>query len=199
MFDSKSPFSVLRIERLELLDLHSLQPLQVFGHLRAGFRPCSVLGWPCRRANIRPIPPSLRRSTRTREGLVDIARIGTDATFLVLKPHEVSGQLFGASRSGEVNGIQERDLTITNPADNELLNGNELVVTPRGNCSYWRFRPMSSGMSTREGIDGRCGGSVVSSAKGTVDCLLPTSSDAQCRIGGDISRLGPSRGRPSRP
>ena len=50
---------------------------------------------------------------------------------------------------------------------------------------------MSSGMSTRKGIDGRCGGSVVSSAKGTVDCLLPTSSDAQCRIGGDISRFGP--------
>ena len=106
--------------------------------------------------------------------------------------------MFGASRSGEVNGIQERDFTIANPADNEFFDGNEPVVTPRGNRSHWRFRPMSSGMSTREGIDGRCGGSVVSSAKGIVDCLLPTSSDAQCGIGGDISRLGPSRrGRPS--
>ena len=49
---------------------------------------------------------------------------------------------------------------------------------------------MSSGVSTGEGIDGRCGRSVVSSAKETVDCLLPTSSDAQRRIGGNISRLG---------
>ena len=37
MIDSKSPFSVLRIERLELCVLHSPQPLQAFGHLRVVF------------------------------------------------------------------------------------------------------------------------------------------------------------------
>ena len=37
MFDSKSPFSVLRIERLELRVLHSPQPLRVFDHLGVVF------------------------------------------------------------------------------------------------------------------------------------------------------------------
>ena len=45
-------------------------------------------------------------------------------------------------------------------------------------------------MDTRRRIDGRRSGSVASSAKGSVDCLLLTSSDAQRRIEGDVSRLG---------
>ena len=45
-------------------------------------------------------------------------------------------------------------------------------------------------MSTRGGIDGRYGGSVASRIKGAVDCLLLTSSDAQRRVEGDVSRLG---------
>ena len=45
-------------------------------------------------------------------------------------------------------------------------------------------------MSMRGGIDGRCGGSVASRIKGAVDCLLLTSSDAQRRVEGDVSRLG---------
>ena len=101
MFNSKRPFSALRIERLGLCILHSPQPLQAFDHLSVVF----VLdpfpgGFVHRPTMIRPIPPSLQRSTRTREGLVDITQIGADAALLVLNPYKVSGQLFGASRSG---------------------------------------------------------------------------------------------------
>ena len=87
MFNSKRPFSALRIERLGLCILHPPQPLQVFDHLRVVFVLDPFLGgFVDRPTIIRPIPPSLRRSARTREGFVDITQIVADAELLVLKP-----------------------------------------------------------------------------------------------------------------
>ena len=122
MIDSKGPFSILHIERLEFRVFHSPQPLQVFDHLRVVFvldrfsgglvdGPTSVQFY--HRSDVQSGPG---------RGLIDVIQIGVDAALLVLEPHEVSEQLFNASRSGEVDGIQERDFTVTNPADNELLN-----------------------------------------------------------------------------
>ena len=124
MFDGKSPLSILHIERLKLRILHSPQPLQVFDHLGVVF----ILDWFT--GSFVDGPASVQFHPRSdvqsgpRRRFVDVIQIGVDAALLILEPHEVSKQLFDASRSGEVDRIQERDFTIPDPAGDKLLDGD---------------------------------------------------------------------------